>query len=51
MAISKQPDGTWKLDMRVAGRGSRRIRKTFTTKAEALGYERYNLIKSTKKAA
>lgn len=43
MAITKQPDGTWKLDMRVAGRGSRRVRKVFTTKAEALGYERYIL--------
>lgn len=43
MAISKQPDGTWKLDMRVDGRDSRRIRKSFTTKAEALGYERYIL--------
>lgn len=48
MAITKQPDGTWKLDMRVAGRGSRRIRKTFTTKAK--GYERDNLIKSMKKS-
>ncbi|MEL4243378.1 hypothetical protein [Shewanella xiamenensis] len=46
MAITKQSDGTWKLDMRVAGRDSR-IRKTFTTKAK--GYERDNLIKSMKK--
>lgn len=43
MEIIKQPDGTWKLDMRVAGRDSRRVRKVFTTKSEALGYERYIL--------
>jgi len=39
MAISKQPDGTWKLDLRVSGRDSRRVCKVFTTKAEALSYE------------
>lgn len=43
MAITKQPDGTWKLDMRVAGRDSRHVRKVFTTKTEALGYEHYIL--------
>ncbi len=43
MAISKQPDGTWKLDLRVSGRDSRRVCKVFTTKAEALSYERHIL--------
>lgn len=28
----------WKIDVRLGGRGSRRIRKTFPTKAEALAY-------------
>lgn len=43
MAITKQPDGTWKLDLRVSGRDSRRVCKVFTTKAEALSYERHIL--------
>ncbi len=43
MTITKQSDGTWKLDIRLAGRDSRSVRKVFTTKTEALGYERYIL--------
>ncbi|MBO2682976.1 phage integrase [Shewanella algae] len=38
MNITKQDDGRWKLDFRVGGRESKRIRKYFTTKGEANAY-------------
>ncbi|ATJ82494.1 tyrosine-type recombinase/integrase [Halomonas beimenensis] len=38
MGIKKQEDGTWLADFRGDGRGSRRFRKKFKTKAEATRY-------------
>ena len=48
MSIINLKDGSnkpWKLDMRVDGRESKRIRKTFPTKGEAVAYEAYVLNK------
>lgn len=41
MGVSKQEDGSWLADFRGNGRGSRRFRKKFKTKAEALRYENH----------
>lgn len=45
MSIRKQPDGKWLLDFypegKPKGKPSKRIRKTFPTKGEALAYENY----------
>ncbi|QZX97395.1 tyrosine-type recombinase/integrase [Pantoea alfalfae] len=41
MAAKKLPTGEWLCDFYIDGRGSRRIRKTFTTKGEAVAYETY----------
>ncbi|GJL38213.1 recombinase [Enterobacter hormaechei] len=41
MAIKKLPSGEWLADFRVDGRDSRRARKSFDTKGEAVAYEAY----------
>jgi integrase len=41
MAIKKLPSGEWLADFRVDGRDSRRVRKSFDTKGEAVAYEAY----------
>ncbi|MFC3394323.1 hypothetical protein [Brenneria rubrifaciens] len=41
MAISKQPSGKWLLQCFPNDRDGKRIREQFTTKGEALAYERY----------
>jgi integrase len=41
MAIKKLKTGEWLCDFYVDGRGSRRIRKSFATKGEAVSYENY----------
>ncbi|WP_049794591.1 phage integrase [Methylomonas methanica] len=38
--IKKQDDGSWLLDVQPGGRGKKRYRKTFNTKADALAFER-----------
>ncbi|MCU5773102.1 tyrosine-type recombinase/integrase [Erwiniaceae bacterium BAC15a-03b] len=43
MAISKLSSGEWQCDFRVDGRGSRRVRKSFSTKGEAVAYQSYYL--------
>ncbi|HEA6331310.1 tyrosine-type recombinase/integrase [Escherichia coli] len=45
MAIKKLDDGRYELDTRTGGRGSKRIRKIFNRKADAVAYERYMLGK------
>ncbi|WP_277811263.1 phage integrase [Chromohalobacter canadensis] len=41
MAVKKQEDGTWLVDFRGNGKGSKRFRKKFKTKGEALRYMSY----------
>ncbi|MEQ4641219.1 tyrosine-type recombinase/integrase [Providencia rettgeri] len=41
MTIKKQPDGRWQVELYPNGRTGRRIRKLFTTKGEAMAYERH----------
>lgn len=41
MAITKISSGEWLCDFRLDGRDSRRIRKKFATKGEAVAYEQY----------
>lgn len=41
MAIKKLTSGEWLADFRVDGKDSRRIRKKFVTKGEAVSYEQY----------
>ncbi|QBN11474.1 site-specific integrase [Enterobacter cloacae complex sp.] len=41
MAVKKLPSGEWLCDFRVDGRDSRRVRKRFATKGEAVSYEQY----------
>lgn len=51
MSINNTKDGSntpWKLDLRTNGRNSKRIRKTFATRGEALAYESYILKKSNR---
>lgn len=47
MSIKKQPDGKWLLDFypegKPKGKASKRIRKTFSTKGEALAYQNHIL--------
>ncbi|HEK2745637.1 tyrosine-type recombinase/integrase [Proteus mirabilis] len=43
MAINKQPDGRWQVESYPNGRTGKRIRKVFTTKGEAISFERYIL--------
>ncbi|WP_417545100.1 tyrosine-type recombinase/integrase [Marinobacter sp.] len=44
--IRKLPSGRWQVDLRTDGRGSKRIRKSFDSKAEAKRFETYVLTKS-----
>ncbi len=44
--IKKLPSGKWQVDLRTDGRGSKRIRKSFDSKAEAKRFETYVLTKS-----
>lgn len=41
MTVSKLPSGKWQCDFRLNGRDSRRVRKSFDTKGEAVAYEAY----------
>lgn len=43
--IKKLPSGRWQVDLRTDGRGSKRIRKTFDSKAEAKRFEMFILTK------
>lgn len=43
----KKIDGAWLADLQPGGRGAKRFRKTFTTKAEALAYEAWLKTKIT----
>lgn len=45
MAIKKLDDGRYELDTRTGGRGSKRVRKIFNRKADAVAYEKYMLGK------
>nr|SAY45639.1 Tyrosine recombinase XerD [Serratia marcescens] len=49
MAIKKLDDGRYELDTRVGGRGSKRVRKIFARRADAVAYERYMLGKIARK--
>ncbi|AKH63950.1 MULTISPECIES: tyrosine-type recombinase/integrase [Photorhabdus] len=49
MAINKQPNGKWLVELYPNGRNGRRIRKQFTTKGEALSYERHILDETVDK--
>lgn len=41
MSITKQVDGRWLVELYPNGRTGKRIRKIFTTKGEAISFERY----------
>ena len=41
MTVKKLSSGEWLCDFRVNGRESRRVRKRFPTKGEAVAYEQY----------
>lgn len=43
MTIKKDSSGKWLVDLRPSGRNGKRYRKQFTTKAEALAYEKHLL--------
>ncbi|MBS0969021.1 tyrosine-type recombinase/integrase [Nissabacter archeti] len=49
MAVKKMPDGQWLADFYLNGRGSKRVRKKFTTKGEAVAYEHYCLNEAADK--
>ncbi|ECV9901701.1 TPA: tyrosine-type recombinase/integrase [Salmonella enterica] len=49
MAIKKLDDGRYELDTRTGGRTSKRIRKIFNRRADAVTYERYMLGKFQRK--
>lgn len=49
MAIKKLDDGRYELDTRTGGRDSKRIRKKFNRRADAVAYERYMLGKFQRK--
>lgn len=49
MAIRKLDDGRYELDTRIGGRNSKRVRKIFTRRADAVAYERYMLGKFQRK--
>lgn len=49
MSITKQTDGRWLVELYPNGRTGKRIRKIFTTKGEAVGYERHILEESQDK--
>lgn len=43
--IRKLPSGKWQVDLRLDGRGSKRVRKSFYSKAEAKRFETFVLTK------
>jgi len=43
MSVKKQPDNTYLVDIRPSGRSGKRYRKKFTSKNEALKYEKFIL--------
>ncbi|EEQ09896.1 bacteriophage integrase [Yersinia mollaretii ATCC 43969] len=43
MAVRKLPNGKWVCDFYSDGRDSKRVRKTFVTRGEALRFEREQL--------
>ncbi|QCR37025.1 tyrosine-type recombinase/integrase [Nissabacter sp. SGAir0207] len=49
MAIAKTSTGEWLCDFRLDGRDSRRIRKKFLTKGEAIAFEQYHRDEAKKK--
>ncbi|EFK2935842.1 tyrosine-type recombinase/integrase [Escherichia coli] len=49
MAIKKLDDGRYELDTRTGGRTSKRVRKIFNRRADAVAYERYILGKFQRK--
>ncbi|EON3583049.1 tyrosine-type recombinase/integrase [Escherichia coli] len=49
MAIRKLDDGRYELDTRTGGRGSKRVRRIFHRKADAVAFERYMLGKIERK--
>lgn len=49
MSVRKQADGQWLCDVYIDGRGSKRVRKKFSTKGEALAYESYQLEQAKQK--
>ncbi|PHM73804.1 phage integrase [Xenorhabdus kozodoii] len=49
MAIKKQSNGKWLVELYPNGRNGRRIRKQFATKGEATAYERHILDETTDK--
>ncbi|MGL5421931.1 MAG: phage integrase [Serratia fonticola] len=49
MAIKKLDDGRYELDTRTGGRTSKRVRKIFNRRADAVAYERYMLGKFQRK--
>ncbi|HIF3406962.1 TPA: phage integrase [Salmonella enterica] len=49
MAIRKRDDGRYELDTRTGGRGSKRIRRLFYRKSDAVAFERYMLGKIERK--
>lgn len=49
MAVVKLPSGKWQCDFYINGRGSRRIRKKFDTKGEAVAFEQYTLNQAADK--
>ncbi|EJQ7405320.1 tyrosine-type recombinase/integrase [Salmonella enterica] len=49
MAIRKLDDGRYELDTRTGGRGSKRVRRLFQRKSDAVAFERYMLGKIERK--
>ena len=49
--IRKLPSGKWQVDLRTDGRGSKRIRKSFNSKAEAKRFEAFVLGKRSEQQA
>lgn len=49
MTVRKMEDGQWICDLRPNGRDGKRIRKLFSTKGEALNYEKYILEETENK--
>lgn len=45
--IKKLPSGRWQVDIRQDGRGSKRLRKSFDTKAEAKRFEQHLLLRKS----
>lgn len=43
--IKKLPSGKWQVDIRQDGRGSKRVRKSFDSKAEAKRFEQHMLLR------